>query len=268
MDMTYIDRCSSCGTPLDPSIVMLSGKTICTPCRREMSRAVVPTVSLPPSRPAEHGDIVRPVLNREAHRRLDFDLEGLEGVDLYELVGVLHRAINVAAANPSAADGFPTSVPGAAPSTTITMIDLGPTFEGDDEHGPVNLTPVEAAVHARALARRDKFDHQLEQTLAFFGDASRALRAAANGIAQLAKLQQDAGLAEGEQGCWALARVGSWEPVRSTVVVGGEPRPLGRWAYDFHRSTGRLPSIPECRAHVQGKRVVITKAKQRTGVAR
>lgn len=61
-----------------------------------------------------------------------------------------------------------------------------------------------------------------------------------------------------EPGCWAMARIGHWEPVHRSGDVGGrlkEARPLGRWAYDFTVNEGRLPTPEECRAHAEGRRV-------------
>lgn len=59
-------------------------------------------------------------------------------------------------------------------------------------------------------------------------------------------------------GCWLMGLVGVWEPVHRTGDVGGrlkEPRPLGKWAYDFVRSTGELPTREQARAHAEGRRI-------------
>lgn len=61
--------------------------------------------------------------------------------------------------------------------------------------------------------------------------------------------------------CWAMARVGSVEPVHRTSDVGGrlrEARPLGKWAYDFVVHQGRLPTVEECRARAEGRRVRVS----------
>lgn len=61
-----------------------------------------------------------------------------------------------------------------------------------------------------------------------------------------------------EPGCWAMARIGHWEPVHRSGDVGGrlkEARPLGRWAYDFVWNEGRLPTPDECRTRAEGRRV-------------
>jgi hypothetical protein len=58
--------------------------------------------------------------------------------------------------------------------------------------------------------------------------------------------------------CWAMARVGSVEPVWRTGDVGGrlkEPRALGKWAYEFVMAMDRLPTDEECRARAEGRRV-------------
>jgi hypothetical protein len=58
--------------------------------------------------------------------------------------------------------------------------------------------------------------------------------------------------------CWAMARVGSVEPVWRTGDVGGrlkESRPLGKWAYEFVMAMGRAPAAEECRARAEGRRV-------------
>jgi hypothetical protein len=94
-----------------------------------------------------------------------------------------------------------------------------------------------------------------------------ALRALDNGVAELLTVQSrlrlidhlvDVSELNPEPGCSAMAKVGGWEPVHVTTDLGGrlpEAVPLGRWAYDFARATGRLPTRQECQAHRDGKRV-------------
>ncbi len=63
---------------------------------------------------------------------------------------------------------------------------------------------------------------------------------------------------ESAPGCWLMGLVGVWEPVHRTGDVGGrlkEARPLGKWAYDFVRTTGELPTREQARAHAEGRRV-------------
>lgn len=59
------------------------------------------------------------------------------------------------------------------------------------------------------------------------------------------------GAPEGPPGCSLLAVVGCWEPVVGQV----DGRPVGRWARDFHKRTGVLPSRSQAEAHAQGRRI-------------
>lgn len=67
-----------------------------------------------------------------------------------------------------------------------------------------------------------------------------------------------------DDGCEVVARVtgagggAAWEPIHVISSVGGlldRQHRLGRWAYDFIRTSGRLPTRQEITAHVAGKRV-------------
>jgi hypothetical protein len=62
----------------------------------------------------------------------------------------------------------------------------------------------------------------------------------------------------GESGCELMARIGVWEPVfRSSDVNGNLPRPyrLCRFAYEWVRHQGRLPTREELQAHADGRRI-------------
>ena len=58
-------------------------------------------------------------------------------------------------------------------------------------------------------------------------------------------------------GCTVMAQVGVWEPGAYTTAGGNLPERmlLGRWAADFVRRTGRLPTRAEAEARAQGRKV-------------
>ena len=69
---------------------------------------------------------------------------------------------------------------------------------------------------------------------------------------------------EGEEGCEIVARVRRydgqphWEEVYRESTVSGNLRReyrLGRWAYEFVRRSGRIPTLGEISAHVEGRKV-------------
>jgi hypothetical protein len=150
-------------------------------------------------------------------------------------------------------DGYPTTTPGNGTVATTR----GRTIIVDDEHGEpdhVPVTSVEAAVIDRQHHHRDR---HLQLTL----NAYAALDAAVLNLQRCTRLLDrldtltDASTLEPAPGCWAMARIGKWEPIHRTTIIDGEPRSLGRWAYDWVRSTGRLPTTQECQDHHDGKRL-------------
>jgi hypothetical protein len=195
------------------------------------------------------------------HAEVDRAVAVLASVDLVELGRKLHEMVSVDVRTSSAADGFPKSVPGASPSTRPAPTpepcvdpktrrwrhELG---EVCDECTPVMLNPVERAVSARAGRDLDEYHRKLEAALGYLSDAANALRGAINKLADVDRIRDTAGLQPGDPGCWALERIGAWEPVLHRVVVDGVERPLGTWAYGFYRRNGRVPNRHECKDHV------------------
>lgn len=143
-------------------------------------------------------------------------------------------------------DGWPPSVGNG---------DGAGAFVLDPETGErVNVTSVEGAAFAnletdqprdptkvackRALTRLDRVVRDLEYIRTLVADQAR------QGSTVL------------PAGCWAMARIGHWEPIhRTTVHVNSQAYALGRWAYDFVRNVGRLPTVDECERHSRGQQV-------------
>lgn len=182
-------------------------------------------------------------------REIDHHIDGIRSVDLTRLGLDLHRACGTTRRNPSYPDGYPTTASGS---------DTGGS-------GNAELTSVERAAHQtlgdniRHPARRkpDAYDRIVYKAADYLRDADHALRAARNQLDQLTKLQDATDLPEPDTACWALARIGSWEPATYSVVVDGEPRKLGSWAYKFHRSNRRLPTLDECKRHARGEKIYV-----------
>lgn len=135
----------------------------------------------------------------------------------------------------------------------------------DDEGRHTIADPTGDAATTPSAARRAELD--LDETLERL---ERAAQHAADVVARWAverpvkaRELQELEL-QGDPGCEVVARIkrpdhGSWwEPEHRTTDVGGlleRPYRLGRWAYDFARSNGRLPTEPETIAHLEGRRV-------------
>lgn len=205
---------------------------------------------------------------KEAHAQVDRALAMLSRIDLVEFGRRLHSMVNVELSNPSRPDGYPSSTPGAvedtkpAPAPRPCFEDLGngervlrhPVGETCDECVALrSRSTVETAVVARDAQREvDEFARKLEAALQYVEQASSSMQAAVNKLAEVDRLRASAGLTPGAPGCWALARIGAWEPVLHEVVVDdGSKVGVGRWAWNFRRSQGRLPNREECRAHVE-----------------
>lgn len=173
------------------------------------------------------------------HRIIDHHLDGLRDVDLARLGSLLHAAWQTTRDHPSRPDGYPTTASGS---------DTG-------GRGNAEMTSVEAAAARPKVL--DPYDKVVRAAMGYLADADRALRACVNRLATLDNLRDDSGLEPTVAGCWALARIGSWEPVAHTVVIDGDPRQLGTWAYRFHRSHGRLPTLDECKRRARGDKVYV-----------
>jgi hypothetical protein len=192
---------------------------------------------------------VTPPAGKGRHRDIDHAIDGISTVNLDRLAKKLHGAYQTTLDHPSEIDGYKNSTFGASPATG------GPSLIEDEDGNMVtlNLTKVEADALRRSGI--DDYDKIVRDAINYLGDADRALRACSNKLDQLHGLQDDEGMESTEPGCWALERVNSWEPVAHTVVIEGDPRPLGTWAYKFHRTNGRLPTIEESKRHVRGQKI-------------
>jgi hypothetical protein len=172
------------------------------------------------------------------HRDIDRHLTNIANTNLATLGNQLHDAHQTSRTHRSTPDGYPTTTGGSG--------------AGNSE-----LTPVEAAAewlltHPNPI---DAYDRIVRDACHHLAHTDAHLTACRNKLTQLARLQDDAGLAPTEPGCWALARIGSWEAVAHTIVIAGDPHPLGNWAYLFHRRNGRLPTIDECRRRARGDKI-------------
>lgn len=147
-----------------------------------------------------------------------------------------------------------TNVPDGMPRSSMAggSSGGGPTVLVDGDQVPV--TSVEAAVIARERPPVDRQRRAVLEAVDALGAALDALRRAEHRLNLVDALRSDEELTP-EPGCWAMARVGAWEPVHRKTFVGDEERALGRFAYDFVRRAGRLPTIEECRAHSEGRRI-------------
>jgi hypothetical protein len=168
---------------------------------------------------------------------------GPHDLTVARLAAAIERERRVGSSLP---DGMPASSLGGSGGGT------GPTIVVDGERVPV--TSVEAAVFARANPQRDKEADAVRDALRALEDAVEALRRLRHRLDLVDAVRSDDDLTP-EPGCWAMARVDVWEPIHRKTFHGGEERALGRFAYDFLRRTGRLPSLPECKAHAEGRRI-------------
>lgn len=85
-------------------------------------------------------------------------------------------------------------------------------------------------------------------------DSVNALRSTLNRIDNLASDQD----LNPDPMCWAMARVGVFEPAITFSDAKGamnEPKHWGRWALDYALATGQAPTPEQCRAHAEGRKV-------------
>lgn len=104
---------------------------------------------------------------------------------------------------------------------------------------------------------KDLLAENVHAAASYLEDAVKAVQSFESRLAAIDRLSDDRDL-NPEPGCWAMQRIGHWEPVHRTSDVGGrlkEPKPLGRWAYDVTVALGRVPTPEECRARAEGRRV-------------
>lgn len=190
------------------------------------------------------------------HRDIDRALASIAATDLADLGRRLHTLVDLNRAHPSTPDGYPSSTLGAG-TPTIHAHTLDPD-------GEITLTSVEAAANARTT-HRDPLERAEQHAVQHLCLAAENLALAEQHLRRADQLRANRpDRPDADPGCWAMARVGGWEPVHRVTDLADildrpldEPRPLGRWAYDFARRVGRLPSIEECRRRRDGRKVMV-----------
>lgn len=188
---------------------------------------------------------------RTLHKNIDNDITTLAAVDLDELGRQLHAIVNATSGahnlrhweDPAGAepDGYPPTASGA---------------DAGGGHTTSTSTSVERAVDARTR-HRDPIARLVDRAIESLANAVDSTRSVAVILATIDKTRADAPPAGLAAGCWALNRVGGWEPVHATVIIDGQPYALGRWAYDYQRRLGTLPTLAHCRAHIEGRKVFV-----------
>jgi hypothetical protein len=260
--------CSQCGSPVLAGVSEEEfGARLCRLCVRSSARSRVATSRLVFIEEMEVSRVVEGPLFEEgearaAHREIDRAVAALASVDLVAMRRRMHEMVRVDRS--SVPDGFPSSTAGAVVSPgvgggfepCVELVDGVSQMRHDlgevcDHCARVNLTSVEGAVAAR-VRHQDEYHRKVEMAVGYLADASSALRAAMNKMLDVDRLRASAGLQPGEPGCWALDRVGGWEPVLHRVKVDGVERALGQWAYKFYRRNGRLPNRRECLDRLAG----------------
>lgn len=175
-----------------------------------------------------------------------------------QLTAELAALVHLCREHPSTPDGFGTMASGADRSATTSGGGKPELDEDGNPLPPVELTSVERAVDGRRQ-HRDPLERAALDGVRGAEVAIRGLQAIAAAIvaAQAARKPEEGA---GEVGCWVMARIGVHEPMHRTSTLGGlldVERPLGRWAYDFAREVGRLPTADECQTHAEGHAVVL-----------
>lgn len=122
--------------------------------------------------------------------------------------------------------------------------------------GGAELTSVEAAASARIAGKtRDPLDEHLRRCLAHLESAVTALDLLTVAVGNLGNIIVDPEEINARR-CWAMARVGAKEPFYRRVTIGDSSYDLGRFAWEFYRDTGALPTIQQCRQKALGRRVM------------
>jgi hypothetical protein len=196
-------------------------------------------------------------MSKWIHKEIDRAIASLRAVDLDDLGRRLHDLHELNVRNPSRPDGYPSSTPGApVPSASAPP----PLSDDDEDEGPVDLTSVEAA----ALARGDHNDPMQRSEYHARQSVRDAAADLAVALAHLAKTEAHRRPpATPAGGCWVMGRVGGWDEAYCSSDLHeflakalDKPQTFGRWAYDFVRRNGRLPTLDERRAHQNGDKVV------------
>lgn len=208
-------------------------------------------------------------MNRRAHRIVDSHIATIGRSNLIDIARRLHDAIEREARHPSRPDGYPTRTPGASAPTGPGSNPICPTCNGTttttncpDCDGLGYLGGTDTSVERAAEARHHWHDEHHTLTRNAIRHLTRAatdLAALNNILDQIDRLRTpdrqrpDSNYAR----CWAMDRIGVYEPVLARPNINGQPTPLGSWAYKFWRRHQRLPTIAECEQRAAGKRVRI-----------
>jgi hypothetical protein len=184
------------------------------------------------------------------HRAINADIAALNAIDWIGLGLQLHTAIESSSINrdlrpwetpiTATPDGFPTTASGS---------DAGGGGTG------TTASSVERAAAARTDRRDDPTATAIRSAMMSLTETVQAVRACRGHLVALATERDASERASIVPGCWALARVGGWEEVHAVTVIAGITYPLGRWAYDFQRRIGLLPTVAQCKLRVEGRKV-------------
>lgn len=186
-------------------------------------------------------------------------IEQLDALDVHNLARRLTVALRRDAIG-SGNDGFPRGGGGGGDTTIMWCFthergDCPCAVSVDVPHDPTG-NAASATIDADPDARHayDQLHDELEHALAHLEHAVPDLRAIAK---RLDKIDGWAASAtrNAPPGCAVMARVGVFEEVYRRVPIhpGGEPVPLGMWAYKFHRNNDRLPVDSEAEQRATNK---------------
>lgn len=172
------------------------------------------------------------------NRQVSDHFRALELKDRKELERRLGQAKKRNAGPRNARDGYPT----------------GATGSGQDSGDPVGAV---ATTNVSTSPAKDPLADHVEAAEGYLLQAVTSLGAMRSRLNAIDRLTDDSDL-NPEPGCWAMARVGVYEPAHVMSDAKGaiaEPRPWGRWAHDYVLATGQVPTVEQCRDHAEGRRV-------------
>jgi hypothetical protein len=192
-----------------------------------------------------------------SHSTINRALAQANDIDWTTLGQRLHDLLELDRQHPSRPDGYPTSTPGANPSTTITPI-------GNPTEAPPDGTTETAAWAMQTW--RDTIHHQTmtaaEHLIEAANHAQAALNVAGRYIPALPANNRTSEPLNNDRRCWIMETIGHHDPAYRITDFAGYieppldmPRPVGRWAYRFVRDWGRLPTDTEKRTHARGNNV-------------
>ena len=186
------------------------------------------------------------------HEVIDLDVAALAavkwnalGVELHAIVEAINTKRNLRHWEDGAdavPDGFPTTASGGN--------------AGGGRSGS-SVSVVERTAAARVRKRHDPIGAMLAAAIADLEACANHARGVRVKLDRIADARDADGLKPTEPGCWAMERVGGWEPVHARMTLNGSTYGLGRWAYDFARKHGVMPSEAQCRARQAGKKVFV-----------